>query len=467
VEENKPIVVVGSGPSGLMQALYLACTRKKKVVVVESKSTIGGLFNSIQTPWGLVDLGVHVLQETGYKDWDDLLEQVLPSNDWHILEGVHKDIAGNIFVDQLDKGSLYPDLRRLPREDYIRCMGEMFSNLHSKHTSLEDSPNLAIYLENRFGDHAMQCVYNPLSRKIWRQPLDKLSPWAAKIVHLNRVVVHDAATSLALKASPLLDDLIGFPAQLDFPDIMRSNRRKSFYPRKYGLKHVVDGLKQALFNHGVKIMTSTKIKKLEFNSEILVSALLGDANNNEILVNLDALVWTAPQFELLPYLGISCSQLPDKPIPHRVVYLFLDRPPLTGELYWLWCYDSGSQVVRVSNPTAFCPDASRMGYFPVCVEMHVDNANISDAESIAQSEKDLRRYKLIEDHTIIAGGIVLPSINSFFIPTLANCNQISQQHRSIDNARITNIILSTQNINRGIFYLSDILNASQAELDKL
>jgi protoporphyrinogen oxidase len=87
VVEDKPIVVVGSGPSGLMQALYLACVRKKKVVVIEQKSTIGGLFNSLETPWGLVDLGVHVLQETGCKTWDDLFEQVLPSNDWYILEG--------------------------------------------------------------------------------------------------------------------------------------------------------------------------------------------------------------------------------------------------------------------------------------------------------------------------------------------------------------------------------------------
>ena len=41
---NESVVVVGAGPSGVFQALYLAKIKKKKVLLIEQQESIGGIF---------------------------------------------------------------------------------------------------------------------------------------------------------------------------------------------------------------------------------------------------------------------------------------------------------------------------------------------------------------------------------------------------------------------------------------
>lgn len=451
-----------------MQALYLARIRKRKVIVVEQQSAIGGMFSGVATPWGMVDQGIHILQETGCADWDQLFFEILPREQWHVLEGVRKDIAGNVFAGRMHQGSMYPDLRCLPGEDYLRCVGEMFSAVRPVPTDLDDVPNLAAYFETRFGPYAARKIFQPLAHKIWQQPLEQLSPWAAKIVHLSRVVTHDAPTALALKVSPALDALIGFPEQLAFPEAMLSGRRKSLYPHRYGLSHVVDGIGNALERHGVQWATSTKITKLEFEAaHVTAVQTLNTVSNTQQRMGCAAILWTAPQFEMARHLEIRSAPPIDAALPHRVVYLFLDRPSRMGELYWLWSYDPGDSLVRVSNPAAYCPDAASPGHYPVCVEMHVTDAAIGDEAALAQAEQQLRMRELIDAGTAVLGGAVLPGGRSFFVPTLANCAAIAAQRRAIEEKNIANMFLSTQDLSAGIFYMSDILNASLARLDTL
>jgi protoporphyrinogen oxidase len=468
---DKPIIVVGSGPSGLMQALYLARVRNRQVAVVEQQPAIGGLFASARTPWGLVDQGVHLIQETGRPEWDELLFEILPLEEWQVLEGVRKDIAGNIFEGQLNTGSLYPDLRRLPREDHLRCIGEMYSNLSCSSPHFSDVPNLAVYFERRFGAYATQRVFQPIANKLWRRPLEQLSPWAAKIVHLTRVVTHDAEVSLSLKASPALDSLLGFPEQLKCPQSLLSNRRRALYPRRYGLSHVVDGLRRTLERHGVQFLTSTRVANLEIAGGRIAAAHLTAADGGASQrIEAEALLWTSPLFELSQHLGLHNAHNappPDAPLPHRVVYLFLDKPALMEELYWLWSYDPQDSLVRVSNPAAYCPDAAASGVYPLCIEMHVREAKTADAAVAAQAEGELRMRGLIGRDTTVVGSHVLPGGRGFIVPTLQNAQALSQQRNAIAAAAVDNLFLFTQDISAGIFYLPEILNASLARLDAL
>ena len=463
-----PVLVVGGGPVGLMQALYLACVRKLPVVLVEQQPAVGGLYASHRTRWGLVDQGVHIPCEVGHPGFDQLYRDILPPELWHRLEGVRKDIAGNIFVGHLNRGSLYPDLRALPQESYVRCLGEMFAKASTKRPHLGESADLEAYFTSRFGETCTKKVHAEIARKFWRQPLNNLSPWAAKIVHLSRVISHDSTTSLSLKQSEALDPVIGFPEQLRFPVKQLSNSQAALYPRSFGLSHVVEALKQALEKAKVRIITSTKMVGMEISSGIVRNVDLLDARNNQSeRLAVQSVVWTSPLASLAGLLSIPVAAPPDPSISHRIVHLFLDRPPLTGELYWLWSYDPNDTLIRVSSPHAYCPDAANSGTYIICAEMHVTDDSITDIQAIQIAESQLRARELISTDTVIKGGEVLPGLRRFFVPTLANCEALELQWKEISDLKINNLVLATQNVNAGVFYMPDILRTSQPYLDHI
>ncbi len=463
---ENPVMVVGGGPAGLYQALYLAEVRKQPVILVEQQPTIGGMFVSDETPWGLVDKGVHIQEETGLADIDKLINETLPTEDWHYLEGARKDIAGNYFRGTLNTGAVYPDLRQLPQQDYQQCLDDIMSKAQSHVLNLEDSANLQAYFKSRFGDHATEIIFEPLAQKIWQTSLENLSPWAAKVVHLSRVVAHDHETALSLKQNPALDAVLGFPEQLKVKPEQLSTSRRAMYPKKFGLIHVVNGLEQKLLDRGVKILTNTKLKALHIKANQLSHCTLVD-DENELTVAVSALVWTSPMHALLPLLNIKSGPPPDKPIPHRVVHLFLDKPPQTEALYWLWSFDTDNHIVRFSSQAAYCPDAAHQGLYPVCVETHIPDNNLSDEAIFAQVANEVVNTGLVSAKSDIKGQWLNPAFKAFMAPTLGNCKALANAISSIENEKVDNLIFSTANVSSGKFYLRDVLAQSLAKLQSI
>ena len=464
----KPVLVVGAGPVGLMNALYLSRVRKLPVILVEQQAKVGGLYASVPTPWGLADQGVHIPQKTGDQVIDNLLFDVLPHAEWQILEGTHKDIAGNIFAGSIDFGSLYPDLRRLAPEDYLRCAGEIFSNASVSYPSLGEASSLKEYFEARFGKFCTEKVFEPISQKIWRRPLDQMSPWAAKLVHLARVVTHSSEVAPLLKMSPVLDAVIGFPEQLSVPNSMFSEQRAAMYPRKFGLDKIVAGFVRELEHEGVQLMTSSDVIGIDADASGINTVNIKDGGNGSLKhLDVSAVVWTSPVQPLMKLLGAPALPLPDAPIAHRVVHFFLDTPPETGLLYWLWSYDPEDCLVRVSSPHAYCADAVKDGVYPLCAELHIPDVNMDDEAVIKLAEAQLRLRNIIGPTTRVMGGVVLKNIRAFFVPTLENVQLMNAQRRTVESVQPSNLIIATQDLNAGIFYMPDILCAGKSQLDKL
>lgn len=464
-DARDPIVVVGSGPSGLIQALHLARNRGRRVVIVEQQARNGGMFGSVRTPWGLVDQGVHILQETGIAELDQLLFEAIPESQWHIYEGSRKDIAGNFFLGRLDQGSLYPDLRRLDATAHARIVEELTACAAKGAIPMSSARHLGEYFESRFGPLATELVFRPIASKLWNCPLEELSPWAAKVVHLSRVVTHGNEDSLRLKSSPTLDRVLGFPDQLAFPKHLQGSRRRALYPKKFGMTHVVDGLCAALDRHDVERLNGARIEKLEVVNG-RVNAIGLTSNDGPRRIPASAVLWTSPPQPLLAILGIRAAEAADAPIPHRIIHLFFDAPPSTGALYWLWSYDPGNSIVRVSNPAAYCPDAGASRVYPVCVEMH-SPASASDEAAITRADEELRSTGLVGPGVKRVGASVLPGNRGFFVPTLTNCAASSAQRRAVEDLRLLNLSLSSQDVGSGLFYLADMLVSGKRIIDAM
>ena len=214
----------------------------------------------------------------------------------------------------------------------------------------------------------------------------------------------------------------------------------------------------------MQLLTSTRIAAAE-TSHGRISALGLESQAGARRLAVSSVLWTSPPQILLALLGAAPGAEPDAPVPHRIVHLFLDAPPATGPLYWLWSYDPGNSLVRVSNPAAYCPDAAAGGLHPVCVELHVDSAASDDASVIARAEAEMRAARMIPAGARVAGAAVLPGYRGLPVPTLGNCAAMHAQRRALEGLRPANLALSTQDMSSGMFYLADILAASKRILD--
>lgn len=465
--DARPVAVVGGGPVGLLSALYLARVRGKRVVVLEQQPQVGGLYGSIPTPFGLVDQGVHIPQLTGADELDALLLSALPAEQWLRLSGPRKDIAGNFFAGQLHEGSLYPDLRRIPSNDYEACLGSVLARAATALPGFADVPHLRAYFEARFGQRVTDQMMEPISRKFWRQPLDRMSPWAAKVVHLTRLVTHSPEVTASLKQSPAIDAVIGYPDQLDVPSAVFAKSRDACYPSQFGLRHVVDGLLAQLAQCGADVFTGTELHGFSMAGNQVRSISLTRARHDAEQLDVHAVVWTSPLAPLEKLLSLPAQKIIDTPLPHRVVHLFLDQPPATGELYWLWDFDEGDDLVRVSTPHAYCPDAASGGVFRICAELHVPNAATTDEEAVALVERQLRHRRLVGASTRVLGSAVVPGARSFPVLTVGNAKAMQAQRRTVEAGCPANLTLASQDLSAGIFYMPDILLHAAARMNQL
>lgn len=432
-------VVVGGGIAGLV-ASYLLAGRGHGVTLLEREPEVGGLLRSFDYgSYGRFDYGTHNIGETGVAELDELLHGLLPSSEWQVLEGERRDLAGTYFGGALHPGSVYPDLRGLPRALYQSCVVDFFQGINAG-VDLVDG-DARSYLVGRFGTTIADEVLGQVIAKLFGRVAAELDPMATMITSLDRVVLFDEPVMLALVGSEVLRSRLAFPDQRRLPPGLSSGSR-SLYPRNYGMYRVIDALRDRLQSMSVTIKCGATLSGLKVRSGRVVGVeyLVG---GKALEMPVDGhLVWTTGWNPLGAVLGASLTTKAERPRRTVLANILLDRPLACSGLHYFYCYDPDLLTFRVTNYAAFCSGAARAGGHPVCLEMFVDDAPVLDTEALGRrAENELRRLGVVVDGTQVLFNKVEVLQAGFPLPSLTNMKALNEARAWVESRGIANLLV--------------------------
>lgn len=360
-------VIVGGGIAGLLCALLLVERKQCDVTIVERDQTLGGLLGKIWYPQaGGFDFGAHNLCETGIGELDQLLFGLLPEDEWQILEGNRRDLAGAWFGKTLQHNSPYPDLRSLPLDKVSTYKHEIFeaskSRTFTSFDALDESRNL-------FGSCVTQEVIAPILSAQFGVDPSLLHSSVLRLTNLHRVVLVDENEFFELAEEPGIRERIAFPEQRKLPEKWASGRR-AFYPKKYGIHRVVDAIESRLRSNGVRILKSSTPYGIKSEAGVITSLQVKSGNSTSNQIRVDHLHWTAGLHALVHLFDFNTSDIPfDIGRPTWVVNLLSRNAPLMEDLFYFYNYSRRCNSFRVTNYSAYCDGAARQGQFPLAVEL--------------------------------------------------------------------------------------------------
>ncbi|MCX7048252.1 MAG: FAD-dependent oxidoreductase [Candidatus Sumerlaeota bacterium] len=183
---DKPIVILGAGPTGLGAAHALAQRGFRDWMLFERDDAPGGLSRSFRDEHGFTwDLGGHVTF-SHYEAYTRLLDDLLPPDQWLYHER-------ESWIRILHRWVPYPfqyNLHRLPPEECAQCLKGLMAAARSRGESSSAAfSSFDDFILQVFGHGIANLFMRPYNRKVWACDPSKLSAgWIGE-----RVAMPDAA----------------------------------------------------------------------------------------------------------------------------------------------------------------------------------------------------------------------------------------------------------------------------------
>jgi len=421
------IIINGGGISGLVCALVLAERGAgPRVCVVERNREPGGLLRRFHYgEWGDFDYGMHNMLQTGIEPLDELLFGLLDEEEWQVLDGPKRDVAGVYVNGTLQTHTPYIDLRSLPRRDYEAALAGLFDHFSEAQAATmqpdESSQTAYDYAVGRFGRVAAEKTVVPAVEKIHRKAASDLDYMATTLTPMSRLAFCDTPLVAELTKSAFLRDRIAWSDQRTLP-LERTSGRRGFYPVKYGIYRVVNAIVQRLQSAGVRLLTDAEITGVETAAGRVSSVQIRAGGITHRVDQLECLVWSGQMAALARHLGVAIDAPPaDPPLTTAIANLVVDRcPEAMRDLYYFFCYDPAFATFRLTNFINYSRGAARNGGYPVCLELllDADRARAGGLEQLAIDE--YRRLGVTSDATNVLfaraecldGGFPMPSVNN-------------------------------------------------------
>jgi hypothetical protein len=458
---SRNVVIVGGGLSGLFSALLVTdLDPSLKVHVVEKDTALGGGHSSFVDPHGgCFDHGMHLMFDALVPEVDRYFDELQREQDWIVLSGNSKDIAGIYHDGRLQENSPYIDLRRLPDDVRRDCAAGLLEALAEQPPAAMACASTDEFFRRRFGAAITDRIVDPVLQKLWRRRGRELAAAAARIVLLDRILLYDAAAMTDLMKSDRLRARIGFPSQMALPLEYR-NAQRGYYPRKFGMFRVIEALAAKLAARGVELHTASELTGMDLAEGAIRRVRIGSGGIDRELERIHFVHWTIPFFALAPKLGVELPAMRfDPALPQAHVYFLLNQPPRMGELYSFYCFDAGYATFRITSYASYCPDARRPdGSWPICVELHFDpGTKIDEAGAAKLAADELLRMGIISDPAAITFQRAVPAKIGFPTLTQSNAVNLARIRELIEARGIRNLITAGFAPERGVFFAHEVL----------
>ena len=471
--QKENFIIVGSGISGLLSALVIARKNKNaKIYVIEKNKEIGGLLRRFYygEEYGSFDYGMHNLLETGEKELDDLIFSLLPKNEWQLLEGKKRDLAGIFFNGVLQYNTPYIDVRNLGEDESQKCISDFFTHINKvPYLKKEEEvlKNAEQYAFDRFGKYTAFKTVIPSVEKIHQKPAKELDYMASIFTPMSRIAMFDEPLINDITKSDVLRDRIAFSDQRNLP-LTKSSGRKAFYPARYGMYRVIEGFVNELKKYDVELLDNSELKTVSITNDKISSVSIVNGDRTIEVENISQFIWTGGVAILGKLLNVTMNDLGfDKALKTTVVSILIDKPLNMGDLYYFFCYQSGFHTYRLNNFTAYCDEAPRNGYYPISIELLMSDQEIASAdktfEEIAIDE--LHRFKILQPETKIVFAKAEPLDSGFPMPSVKNIQSLNTIRNRIKNLQLKNLYMFGILAEPNLFFQTDVLRHTYLKLN--
>lgn len=423
-------VIVGASIGGLVAAAQLR-EAGWEVTLLEKGQAVGGLYATVDTPFGTCELGMHVL----YVDAAQraLLTAMFGAEVFTERRGVQVDIGASFNNGVLNPNSIYPDVRQSPelpliREQILRCPEQIVV------TSAAEA------LCARFGVEAAERVVAPILEKLWGQPAERLAAGALHcFFDLRRIILADKSQTDALKQDPRLDAVIGNPEQTQPAGQVYGGRSALFF----------SAVAHDLSERAVGYLRGQGIT-VELGCDVHLENDMLMRGGKLLSAGFDACIVASPLAALAPEVAQQLDSV-------ELSIFYFQVEPTDLSAYYVLCHDSGLAASRIVNYGAY-----NFGQAP-----HLDRVLAVEAlHEVGQPpsiERLICELQQILPDVQVLDSYALPRRLRVAVPSLANAARLDDLARRVSERSGFDVLHFTgMRTDKGVFFSHQTVGAAHA-----
>jgi hypothetical protein len=417
------IAILGASVGGLVAAAELR-RQGCEVTIFEKGGAVGGLYSKAETPFGMRELGMHVLYagEPHYRHLCD----IFGSDSFHVMRGPRVDIGASANFGETYWGSHYPSL--LDHHLRAQVLGEMVSNPPTG----QAGANAEEEAVRRFGVTAGLEIILPILQKLWGREPRELSPSALHcFFDLRRIVVADKPEADLLKDDPALDDVVANPDQ------------------KHPKGQVFGGRVGLVFREQLTDLSERAERwarragiTVRFGADVSAAGGVLHVDAAELARDFDACLVAVPAHLLAQ--EVACHA--DK-VELSVYYLRLETPPGNRfPSYYILAHDPRFRSSRIVNYGAYRPAGEAEDGVVIAVEaIHAPTAAPS-------TDEIAKEVLLLQPEARLAAQYRLPRTLPVLVPSLANGRLLDDFEASVARAFGKPVFFTGMRTDTGVFF---------------